>query len=64
MINEIGSANQWAFFQAKSLKSAVLDTRLELLKALGKPTDPGGIEGKMAACEIEQKEFRAEAEHR
>ena len=63
MINEIESANQWAFYQAKGIKSAVLDTRLELLKALDKPTDPKGA-AKLAEYAKDQQGIRAEAEHR
>jgi len=63
MINEIESANQWAFYQAKGIKSAVLDTRLELLKALDKPTDPADT-AKLAAYAKEQQGIRDEAEHR
>ena len=63
MINEIESANQWAFYQAKGIKSSVVDTRLELLKALGKATDPADA-AKLAEYAREQKEIRAEAEQR
>jgi hypothetical protein len=37
MIEQIRAADQWAFFQAKSIKAAVLDSKMELLPALGKP---------------------------
>jgi hypothetical protein len=40
MIEEIKAADQWAFFQAKGIKLAVLESRLELLPALGKPIAP------------------------
>ena len=63
MINEIESANQWAFYQAKGIKSAVLDARLELLKALNKPIDPAG-EAKLAGYAKQQQGIRNEAEHR
>ena len=62
MLNEIESANQWAFYQAKGIKAAVLDTRMELLKALEKPADPTGA-AKLAGYAKEQQDIRAEAEH-
>ena len=61
MVHEIESANQWAFYQAKGIKSAVVDTRLELLKALGKPTAPADA-AKLAGYAKEQQGIRAEAE--
>jgi len=37
MISQIESANQWNYFQAKSIKEAQLRTKMELLSALGRP---------------------------
>jgi|SRR5581483_7752397 len=36
MIDRIKSSDQWAFYQAKGIKSAVLSTKLELLKSFKK----------------------------
>lgn len=36
MISTIEASNQWAFFQAKSVKLNVLESKMELLPALGK----------------------------
>lgn len=36
MMSQIESANQWSFFQSKSIKEAQLKTKTELLDALGK----------------------------
>jgi len=63
MIDEIQSANQWAFYQAKGIKAAVVQTRTEVLKALEKPILPAD-EAKLAAYAREQREIRAEAENR
>ena len=63
MINEIEASNQWAFYQAKGIKSAVVDTRLDLLNALGKPANPAD-EAKLVEYTKEQKGIRAEAEQR
>src|ERR1039457_5123629 len=37
MMLQIESANQWNYFQAKSIKEAQLKTKGEILGALGKP---------------------------
>jgi Domain of unknown function (DUF4337) len=37
MVSQIESANQWSYFQSKSIKEAQLKTKMELLEALGKP---------------------------
>ncbi len=37
MISQIESANQWSYFQSKSIKEAQLKSKMEILDALGKP---------------------------
>ena len=37
MIEQIQSSDKWGYYQAKGIKAAVLNTRIELLQALGKP---------------------------
>src|SRR5262245_13521397 len=37
MIAQIESADQWNYFQAKSIKAAVLRSKIDMLAALGKP---------------------------
>jgi len=37
MLEQMQASDAWAFYQAKSIKGAVLDTRLQLLAAMGKP---------------------------
>ena len=37
MIQRIKSSDQWSYYQAKGIKSAVLSSKLELLKSLKKP---------------------------
>jgi hypothetical protein len=37
MMSQIESANQWSYFQSKSIKEAQLKTKMELLETLGKP---------------------------
>jgi hypothetical protein len=36
MLEQMQASDQWAFYQAKGIKSAVLDSKLQLLEALGK----------------------------
>jgi hypothetical protein len=37
MLEQMQASDAWAYYQAKSIKGAVLDTRLQLLAALDKP---------------------------
>jgi uncharacterized protein DUF4337 len=37
MMSQIESANQWSYFQSKSIKEGQLRSKTELLEALGKP---------------------------
>jgi hypothetical protein len=39
MLAQIQSANQWNFLQSKSIKSAQLNSKMEILKALDKPIE-------------------------
>jgi hypothetical protein len=36
MISQINAANKWAYYQAKGIKGAVLQSKVEMLEALGK----------------------------
>jgi hypothetical protein len=58
MINQIEAANQWNYYQAKSIKSAVLDTKLALSTA---PNEAD--RAKIERYEHEQEEIKTEAEH-
>jgi hypothetical protein len=40
MIDQIKSANDWNYYQAKGVKSAVLQSKIETLIELGKPASP------------------------
>ena len=40
MMAQIQSSDQWAFYQAKSIKASVLEGRVELLKSLHRRVDP------------------------
>jgi hypothetical protein len=39
MLDQIRSADEWNFYQAKSIKANLFTTKIELLKALGKYVD-------------------------
>jgi hypothetical protein len=53
MLEQMQATDQWAFYQAKGIKAAVLETRFELLDAMGKP--PAASERqKLAAYDAQQ----------
>jgi hypothetical protein len=61
MLAEIESANQWNFFQAKSIKASVLRGKMDLLSALGKaPSEKD--ETKAREYENDQEEIKRHAE--
>jgi hypothetical protein len=61
MITRIQSSDQWSYYQAKGVKSAVLASKLELLTALGRTGSPKDQE-KLARYEEERKEIAEKAE--
>src|SRR5271170_547952 len=40
MVSQIESSDQWAFFQAKGIKAAVLSTKIALLESQDKKASP------------------------
>lgn len=69
MICQIEGANQWSYFQSKSIKEAQLKSKVDILEALGKPASEPD-KGKLAEYQkdketIQQKaeEFEKEAKH-
>ncbi|MEY2598468.1 MAG: hypothetical protein RLZZ244_2799 [Verrucomicrobiota bacterium] len=60
MIEQIQSSDQWAFFQAKSIKAAILQTKLAVLKAQGQPENPTDLE-KLKTYVEEQKDIEQKA---
>lgn len=60
MLDQIKSADQWSFFQAKGVKLAVLESKMELVGELGKPGTAGDLE-RAARYKKEQEEIKAEA---
>ncbi len=43
MISQIQASNQWAYYQAKGIKGAVLQSKVEMLEALGKERNPKDV---------------------
>lgn len=59
MISQIESSDQWSYYQAKSIKAAVLDAKLALMTA---PDESDRV--KLARYEKEQEEIKSEAEQK
>ena len=61
MIEQIRSSDQWAYYQAKGIKSAVLSSKVELLKGLNHTPSEKDVE-KISEYQKEQTEIKKEAE--
>jgi hypothetical protein len=59
MMSQIEAANQWNYYQAKSIKSSVLDVKMSLAAAVDEKD-----RAKAARYEEEQAGIKAEAEHK
>jgi hypothetical protein len=59
MLNQIEASNQWSYYQAKSIKAAVLDAKMTFTGASDESD-----QSKRARYEKEQQEIRSEAEHK
>src|ERR1043166_3412954 len=59
MMNQIEASDQWAYYQAKSIKASVLEAKMSLATAA---TDKD--KEKAAQYEQEQSEIKSEAEHK
>jgi hypothetical protein len=69
MFDQIKAANDWNYYQAKGVKSAVLNSKIDLLKELGKQASPADVE-KIESYKHDQeqitehaKEHEAASEH-
>ena len=63
MIEQIQSSDQWAFYQAKGIKSAVLESKTELLTALGKDVSEKDLE-KVKHYKEEQEKIQDNAKEK
>jgi hypothetical protein len=59
MLSQIEASNQWNYYQAKSIKAAVLDAKIAFTGASNESD-----QSKRARYEQEQQEIRSEAEHK
>jgi len=60
MLEQIQASDQWSFYQAKGIKSAVLDSKMEVLKQMGLEADEKDVSNSERYRE-EQKEIKKEA---
>jgi hypothetical protein len=60
LIEQIQASDQWAYYQAKGIKAAVLASKIETLQALGKQTSTKDEE-KINSYKKEQKEIEEKA---
>ena len=60
MIAQLQSSDQWAYYQAKGIKAAVLGSKIELLKAAGKEPSKADEE-KLQSYSEDQKEIDKKA---
>jgi hypothetical protein len=61
MINQIKASDDWNYYQAKGIKSAVLNTKMELLQAEGK-APAGADKAKAAQYAKDQADISKEAQ--
>lgn len=61
MIDQIECSDQWSYYQAKGIKAAVLENKLEMLPVLGKTVDDED-RTKTQRYRTEQEEIKAVAE--
>ena len=63
MIDQIESTDQWNYYQAKGVKALVLDSKIQLLEAMGKSPDPKD-KSKLAEYRDKQEEISTEAKNK
>jgi hypothetical protein len=63
MLEQIHSSDQWNYYQAKGIKANLLDTKMELLTALGKAVDSSDA-SKIAGYRKEQEALKEQAEEK
>lgn len=63
MMDQIQASDRWAYYQAKSIKSSVLETRSAVIQAMGKSPGPE-IGAKIAGYQKDQAELQTQAKER
>jgi hypothetical protein len=61
MMDQVEVSDQWNYYQAKGIKAAVLESKVDLLPALGKQPDPEDVK-RIARYADEQATIRAQAD--
>ena len=61
MVSQIKAANEWSFFQSKSIKESQLKSKLDILEALDKPV-ASADKSKVGEYETEKGKIQHEAE--
>jgi hypothetical protein len=61
MMSQLESADQWSYYQSKSIKEAQLKSKADILNALDKPV-PASDENKVAEYEKEKERIQSKAE--
>ncbi len=56
MLSQIHASDQWAYYQAKGIKTEVLASEVKMLKAFGKPVDTADV-AKIKTNKKEQQEI-------
>jgi hypothetical protein len=63
MVEQIHASDQWSYYQAKGIKAAVLGTKMDLLKAMGKSATPKDEE-KLTEYKAQQEEITKDAKEK
>lgn len=63
MLDQIKASDQWNYYQSKSIKAALLTSKIDTLVAIGKTADEKDVE-KVAEYKKEQEEIKKEAEEK
>lgn len=63
MVDQIHSSDQWSYYQAKSIKATVLGTKIDLIKAMGKPVTASD-EQKLVQYRKDQEQITEQAEEK
>ena len=63
VLEQIRASDQWAFYQAKGIKAAVMGTKLDLLKGLGKPVSEEDLK-KLGDYKKDQEEISTAAKEK
>jgi hypothetical protein len=60
LVDQLKASDAWGYYQAKGIKAAILETKIEILSAQGKTTSPADLEH-LAKYKKEQAAIQAEA---